>query len=343
MMVIRHLAATGCFRCVLGVNAGFGRQDGPALDVLELPRVEGERISLGNIWRARAAARAVRDWLRAEPGRVFHGHSRAGLLVALWLRWWGEPPVVVSVHCYGRQRWFYRAAKKILGQRLRWLTPAMRRYYFGGVPADWTDCVPNGVPGTPAAEMRCWPGGRTLRLGGAGQLTANKRWHLVIAALARLPADAPVEYYHLGGSTGDPDSTAYTQELKALTARHGLDDQVHWLGWQPSSAGLLREVDAVVVPFHQEAFSLIALEALYAGVPVIAARGGGPDDLILDGVNGWLFEPDDPAALAALWRDLLQPDAWRELRVDTGHLQRFSAPVVAEQWARIYERLLAGQ
>ena len=69
------------------------------------PWIYGERISLGNFWCARSVALAVRRWLQAEPGRVFHGHSRAGLLVGLWLRLLGERRVVVSVHCYGRQRW----------------------------------------------------------------------------------------------------------------------------------------------------------------------------------------------------------------------------------------------
>ncbi|MDO8543004.1 MAG: glycosyltransferase family 4 protein [Opitutaceae bacterium] len=336
---IRHLAAAGDFRSILGVSRRFRAGSELSLEVMGLPPIEAEKITPATMWRARAVALPVRDWLRGGPGRVFHGHSRAGLCVALWLHALGESRAVVSVHCYGRQRWFYRAAKRILDGRLRWLTPAMRRHYYGGGQVDWTDCVPNGVPGRPVPTMHRWPGQPPLRIGGAGQLTANKRWHLVLEALARLPPDIPVEFYHAGGPTGDAASAAYAEALTLSTWRLGLEKRVHWLGWQPSSAPLLTKVDAVVVPFQHESFSLVALEALYAGIPVMAARGGGPDDLVLQGVNGWLFPADDPEALASLWRQLLQPAPWNELRMDPQHLGRFSAAHVAGQWAEIYATL----
>lgn len=336
---ILNLAADGRSECVWGANPGVRPERQPALPVLALPRLEGERIGLANAWRARAVARVVRAWLAESPRRIFHGHSRAGLLVALWLRLLGEKRVVASVHCYGRQRWFYRVAKRFLGPRLQWLTPAMKRYYYGGEASDWADCVPNGLPGEPAVSMRAWPGGRPLRIGGAGQLTANKRWHLPIAALAALPAGTPVEFWHAGGTTGDAASAACAGELRALVARHGLEDRVKWLGWLPSSHELLREVDAVVVPFHRESFSLIALEALYAGVPVIAARGGGPGDFIRPGENGWLVPPEDPAAMATCFAELSRPDVWTRLRADPGHLRRFAISAVAAQWARLYAGL----
>ena len=64
--------------------------------------------------------------------RIFHGHSRAGLLVGLWLRLFGGERVVVSVHCHGRQKWFYRWAALVLGERMVWLTPAMKAHYDVG-------------------------------------------------------------------------------------------------------------------------------------------------------------------------------------------------------------------
>jgi glycosyltransferase involved in cell wall biosynthesis len=339
MSAVRALAEAGRHVCVLGLNRGAVQRREPALPALELPRLDAERITLGNAWRARAVAAAVRAWLAESPRRIFHGHSRAGLLVGLWLRLMGEQRVVVSVHCYGRQRWFYRLAKNFLGPRLQWLTPAMKRYYYGGATHDWTDCIPNGLPGTPAARMRAWSGGRPLRIGGAGQLTANKRWDLPIAALAALPAGTPIEFWHAGGITGDAASAACERELKALVAQRGLGERVKWLGWLPGAQAWLRDVDVVVVPFHQESFSLVALEALYAGVPVIAARGGGPDDLIRHAENGWLVAPEDPAALAACFQALLRPEAWGTLRVDPAHLQRFAIVAITAQWTRLYAAL----
>lgn len=338
--VIRNLAAAGRFRCVLGVSAGFVRRDGAGLDVLELPALAAEAISPANIWRARAVALAVQAWLRADAARVFHGHSRAGLLVALWLRWWGARRVVVSVHCYGRQRWFYRWAARRLAGRLYWLTPAMKRHY-GCADQTWTGCMPDGLAAPLPATMRRGPAeGQVLRLGGAGALVSWKRWDLVLEALARMPVDGKIRFTHIGEKLATPESRACEQELRALTEKLGVADRVQWAGWQAGSADLLKEVDAIVVPSDGEPFSMIALEAMFAGVPVIATRGGGPEDFIIDGANGWLVPAGDAAALAQRFQQCLDPAAWRSLRLSPEHLRKFSASeTLAVRWAEIYAAL----
>ena len=115
---------------------------------------------------------------------------------------------------------------------------------------------------------------------------------------------------------------------------------MHWLGWQSSSAELLRQVDAVVVASDSESFSMIALEALYAGLPVIATRGGGPEDLILEGTNGWLVPAGDATGLAACFGRCLDPATWATLRLAPEHLRRFSVPAtLAARWLEIYAAL----
>ena len=338
--VVRALAATGSFRSVLGVNPGCVQHSSPPLPTVELPRIPGETINLRNLLRARTVAQAVRMWLHEKEGRVFHGHSRAGLLVALWLNLLGERRVVVSVHCYGRQRWFYRFAHRRFGARLLWYSPAMKRHY-GLKELSWSGCMPNGLDAPLPAAMHHGPGADgVLRLGGAGAMVAWKRWDLVLAALAQLPAAAKVRFIHIGGALDTPESRACEEELRTLAERLGLRDRVEWRGWQRSSAELLREVDAVVVPSDGEPFSMIALEALFAGRPVIATRGGGPEDFIVEGENGWLVPPGDAAALAERFGRCLAPESWTGLRVVPEHLRKFSMrETLAALWAEIYARL----
>ena len=338
--VIRNLAAAGRFRCVLGVSAGFVRGDETGLDMLELPALAAEEIGPANFLRARPVARAVQAWLRVDSSRVFHGHSRAGLLVALWLHWLGERRVVVSVHCYGRQRWFYRWAERRLAGRLYWLTPAMKRHY-GCADQTWAGCMPDGLTAPLPVAMRRGPAeGHILRLGGAGALVRWKRWDLVLEALARLPADSKIRFTHIGEKLDTPESHACEQELRVLTEKLGLTDRVQWSGWQPGSAGLLKVVDAIVVPSEGEPFSMIALEAMFTGVPVIATRGGGPEDFIIDGENGWLVPAGDAEALAQRFRQCLDPSAWRSLRLAPEPLRKFSASeTLAARWAEIYAAL----
>ncbi len=335
--VIRQLASARIrARMILGATQGFKQTGTPCLPVWRGPEVEAETIDLPNLWRTLQVAAGLHRWLRRGPQRVFHGHSRAGLLVALWLWLFGQRRVVATVHAYGRQRWFYRFASAVLGRQLVWLTPAMKKHY-GVADATWAGCMPNGLTNAPVAEMRRWPGGRPLRLGGAGMLVGWKRWDLVLKALAHVQADRAVEFRHIGGAVDTAESRACAVALRERTEDPRIAGRVSWLGWQDSSSALLTEVDAVVVPSDGEPFSMIALEAWFAGVPVIATRGGGPEDFIVDGENGWLVPRGDADALAAQFERCLDPATWRGLRMDAARLRQFSLDeTLAPRWEEVY-------
>src|SRR5439155_9817022 len=61
---------------------------------------------------------------------------------------------------------------------------------------------------------------------------------------------------------------------------------------------LLGESTAVLMPSHFEGFPLVALEAAWAGRPVVAARAPGLQEAVVDGATGVVVDPDDPRALA---------------------------------------------
>jgi glycosyltransferase involved in cell wall biosynthesis len=312
--------------------------------VLALPPVAGEVIGVATWWRSRAVARAVRGWLAEEDTRVFHAHSRAGLVTALRLARAGERRIVASVHCYGRQRWFYRVAARQLGGRMFWLSPAMKRYY--GVPGDdWAQCIPGCIP-EPAEDVERGPGRPALpiRLGGVGALVRWKGWHLVLEALARLPAEvrSTVRFAHIGAAGSDADSQAYARELAARTDTLGLRDVAAWQGEQASAQAFLGTVDVLVVASEHEPFSIAVLEALAAGRPVLAADSGGARDLLVGGQSGWFFRSGDAADLARAMRDLATDAAWAGVRTGASTVRPFVAPTIAAQWHRVYEALIQG-
>jgi len=344
--VVRTLAATGKFTCVLGVNPGFEQRRMPPLATREFPTIAGETLGLKNFWRARRVAQAVRDWLAESPGHVFHGRSRAGLAVALWLHFSGERRVVASVHAYGRRRWFYRWASRRLKERLIWLTPAMKSHY--GVEQEsggWACCIPDGValparlPERKPPELPL----RVVRLVGVGTLISLKRWHLVLEALHRVPPAVrnKFRFTHVGGTDGSEASTKYAAALRVQAAALGLDRLVEWRGDQPVTPELLQDMDCLVSPAHREALSVARLEALAAGVPVLAANSGGARDLIHPSRNGWLFRSGDPDDLARMLIMLAESDALLSVRPTLEDLRPFSAPVVADEWARVYARVIA--
>lgn len=338
--VIRALGEEKKFNVVRGVSKAGDGDNRANAETWFGPWIDGEQISPVNFWRARSVAVGVRQWLWAEPGRVFHGHSRAGLLVGIWLHWMGEPRVVVSVHCYGRQRWFYRWAAGKLGNRLFWLTPEMKRYY--DIPGtDWAQCVPGGVPAacfqvTPATPI---PG--RIRLGAAGMMVRWKRWEIILQAMALLPANIRpgVTFEHIGAASSGADSLAYAQELYAMTKKLGLTNQVKWCGGESSSRRLLANIDLLVVSSRNEPYSMIIQEALAGGIPVIAAASGGPLDIVRPGVNGWFFKEGDAQSLADVLADQWQSKEW--MNHDCSGIQRTArkAETAAAEWHSIYDQL----
>lgn len=330
--IIRHLAAHGGSDCRWGANRGARQERTPPLPVVELPAIDGEKIDPVNAWRARAVARVVKAWLAEDAGRIFHGHSRAGLLVALWLRRWGEERVVASVHCYGRRRWFYRWAARALGGRLFWLSPAMKRHY--AVPRDdrWAQCIPGGVPASAVRPAEPLPG--RLRLGGVGELARWKQWEVAIDALASLPEAirTRVSFEHIGA--GD---SQYAEELRQRAVARGVETHVKFRGAEPSADRLLAGIDVLVVTSAREPFSLAVLEALAAGVPVLAADSGGAVDIVEPGKNGGLYATGDARALASQLAAWVQdPPAWDRagIRATAVSIER-----VAAQWLAAYAGL----
>jgi len=87
------------------------------------------------------------------------------------------------------------------------------------------------------------------------------------------------------------------EALEHLAAEEGLSGAVSWLGVRNDVPQLMRDHDVVLVPSRWgEAFGLTLAEAMAAGRPVIASRGGGIPELIDDGASGLLVEAEDPAA-----------------------------------------------
>jgi glycosyltransferase involved in cell wall biosynthesis len=95
------------------------------------------------------------------------------------------------------------------------------------------------------------------------------------------------------------DDRAYRDELHRVAEEPGLQGRVHFLGFQSDVTPLLQAMDVVAhCSVAAEPFGRVIVEAMMAGTPVVATRGGGVDEIITDGQDGFLVPPADPAALA---------------------------------------------
>lgn len=336
LAALRALAGGGGFESVLGVAPGFVARRGPALPTLELPAIRAEQLGLATLWRSRRVARAVQAWLGADPHRIFHGHSRAGLLVALWLQRWGEARALATVHCLGRKRWLYRRAARHLGNRVFWLGPAMKQYYGTGAN-DWEQCLPDCVGADawaePAPRPRHPP---AVTFGCAGALVPVKQWERVIDALARLPAGTPVAVVHAGGTDGTAASAAYAAALRRRAEARGVTARLQWCGEVTDMRRFYDTIDCLIVASPLEASSMAALEAGAAGVPVLASAAAGTRDLVEAARLGWVFAAEPAEALARAMTRLAAATELAAWRRDDAALRAFTAPVVAAKHAAVY-------
>ena len=94
-------------------------------------------------------------------------------------------------------------------------------------------------------------------------------------------------------------------QLVAKAATLGVADRVRWLGHRDDVPALLAAADLFVLPSLNEGLPLAAMEAMLAGVPIVATDAGGTGEIVRDGITGVLVPPGDPEALSASIRALL--------------------------------------
>lgn len=166
--------------------------------------------------------------------------------------------------------------------------------------------VPNGLdiaPDTRApAELRrelSLPDGALV--GVFSRLAEWKGQHVVLQALSQTPG---VHCIVAGAALFGEE--AYANRLNRMVAELGLGDRVTFLGQRNDVSTLMRAVDIVIHPsIDPEPFGRTLVEAMLAGVPVIATDAGAAADILDGGRAGTLVPPGDAAALAAAIRRLL--------------------------------------
>jgi N-acetyl-alpha-D-glucosaminyl L-malate synthase BshA len=123
----------------------------------------------------------------------------------------------------------------------------------------------------------------------------------------------------------------------------GIEDRVESLGEQDHIQPLLSAADLFILPSDQESFGLAALEAMACEVPVVASRVGGLPEVIVDGVTGFLHDPDDVEGMAASSIAVLNEEALHDRVTAAARRsveERFCADLIVPQYEQYYEEIL---
>jgi glycosyltransferase involved in cell wall biosynthesis len=121
-------------------------------------------------------------------------------------------------------------------------------------------------------------------------LRRQKGIDVLLRAIPRVRQAHPEAVFTVVGR-GDP--TPYVRMADAL----GIRDAVRWAGEADPVAPFFRDADLFVLPSRWEGCPNVVLEAMAAGLPVVATDAGGTPELVVDGVTGFLVHVDSPVAL----------------------------------------------
>jgi glycosyltransferase involved in cell wall biosynthesis len=173
-----------------------------------------------------------------------------------------------------------------------------------------------------------------LVVGIVGRLQPWKGQDRLVKALADLRARGHDVHGLIVGGVAYDLSPGYAAELEQLVADLGLSDRVTMTGQVPDSTPYLGLMDVAVNASEEEPFGIVLLEAMAAGVPVVAVGNGGPLDIVVPGETGMLAAGGEPAQLADAIDELLaSPDLRAEVakaaRERCG--ERFTAAQMADR------------
>lgn len=185
-----------------------------------------------------------------------------------------------------------------------------------GVKEQKIEVIPNGIvlPRRPERASGLSPMRKEFNIPAGttvcacvGRLVSGKGIDFYLqAARIVLERGRDVRFLMIGADSSEKN---YPSEVEMLAQRLRLDHQVIFTGERQDVPDILREVDIVVHPSLTEGLSNVILEAMAAGIPVVATRVGGNPELVEDGRTGFLVPAENSEEIAdAICRLLDQPE-----------------------------------
>lgn len=170
-------------------------------------------------------------------------------------------------------------------------------------------------------------------------LRPAKGHEVALRAFAEIADKVPQGYLLFLGAEFDPN---YSEKMRQMAQAYQLTDRVLFLGARNDVASILPACDVLLAPSHSEGFSSAILEAMAAGVVVIASAVGGNVEQIVDSETGYLVPPSDADTISTRLLELfLRP----ELRQKLGKAARdrvqecFCVEKMVERYERLYRSL----
>jgi len=305
-------------------------------------------------WRDLAVFSQIKKYVRANgPFDIIHGHSSKAGGYARLLKLFGIGPIVYTPHAFitlspvigWPKRFSYATIEMILAQLTnRVICESLveakhaRKLKIAG---DQIVTIGNGTtasitPPRSIVRERLGLAEDQIAVGFVGRMDDQKApERLIAAARILLPEMRSLVFVMIG-------SGPKRQALETGLHRSGLGHRVLWLG-HVDSRHYLPAFDMLAMPSLYEGFAYVPIEALHAGLPIIATPVGGVHETVEPGVNGFIVPHGAIHKLAQAIRVLTTDQALRRKmgEASRNHADNFSIPRMVDAMEEVYRKVIA--
>lgn len=280
---------------------------------------------------------------------IVHCHStKAGILGRIAARAVGSARILYTPHAFAFEgarwratEWCMIQVERLLG---RWtdVLVAVSNHEAGraratGIPARHIAVVPNGVRVGKLSHGSDRSEG-VVRIGSTGRLARQKAFDVLIRSMVEVRRIHPDAQLVIAGY--GPDH----RRLLRLASRVGVP--VEFAGWVHGMDDWYRSLDLFVHVARWESMPLSVLEAMNAGVPVVATAVGGVPELVQHGVTGLLSPPEDSSALAGRIHEALSMSHDTRERTVRAHrhvMEHHNLRRLHADYQALYDRVMVSQ
>ncbi|MBN2580745.1 MAG: glycosyltransferase [Pirellulales bacterium] len=297
------------------------------------------------------AARRVAEIVRREGYRLIHAHTVRGAMIGRLAARRAEVPWIYHVHSPAARNsassWRNRVNNLVErislrgASRLIAVSGSLREQMIcEGFDPQRITVVHNGVPPLYEIPPRSKPRG-VWTLGAVALFRPRKGIEVLLEALGLLRYRG--YGFHLR-AVGQFETPAYERKIRTQAEHLGLADCITWTGFTGDVLSELLEMDLFVLPsLYGEGLPMVVLEAMAAGVPVVAADVEGVPEAIRNRQDGLLVRPGDAYDLAQAVAAVIDGQVdWLQLRENALHRQKihFSDRSMSEGVAAVYRQVL---
>ena len=296
--------------------------------------------------------RSIRRLIRASQADVVQAHLLGPAVYASLAGLTRRTPVVSTFHGQvdlAKNERFVSAKFGLINQagRTVFVSERLRDSFLSRAPLDKarSRVIHNGVSfasDSAPSNVRAELGFKStdIVVGAIGHLRPPKGYDVFLRAARALVSQSPHYRFLIAGQPeGD-----MLEQLVALRDELQLTDVVKFAGFRPDVDNVLAGTDIYLITSSSEGFSLSAVQAMSRGVPVVATRCGGPEEIVSHRRTGLLVDVGDVSGIATAVGELASDPALRDRLASAAASEvreRFGLDRMLNEYQKLYESLMA--